>query len=224
MNPRSLFPALLPVVLPLLLCLSFPTTARAGDPGQYWELSLVPGALDYYLSVSPSGKQEAIWFWTFTLKNPGDEERPLRLALTLRTDAPGPNATGDGQAPLVYVAGKYPGIFEALRKQKKLLDYADATAWNENLAPGALRKGIAVFGPLSPEADEMIVIVEGLSQRVQRAPEKIKVETAEPAPVMFRVRQRHYTYRLPGDAAHRLEHAAVLDTTEWVLAGEERIR
>jgi hypothetical protein len=122
--------------------------ARAG--GGRARLDFVPGGMD--VAVTGHGRNAARYYLTYTLSNPMDEARTPRLYLEVSTD------TGKKYGDFADAAV----VKAASRSTRNAGLKSTAELRNGEIAAGGSATGIANFGNIDPNADDITVRVSGL--------------------------------------------------------------
>ena len=82
------------------------------------------------------------------------------------------------------------------------------------IEPGELRKGVAIFGTVTPHADRMTVEVQGLI-------DPIKHERKE---IVSEVKALKIVYSRPGDSYERQKDTLDKKSEEWIVLSRKKIR
>jgi hypothetical protein len=190
-----------------------------------WHLEFDYDTPDHVVVEYEDGSKEVVWFMTFTVRNPLDRRVPLRLSLQLSTDVEvGPK----GERRIIsYTDGAHPKAEKLIEAKfgelensatemrgKKREDGERVTVNLSFIEPGELRKGVAIFGAVTPHADSMTVEVQGLI-------DPIKHERKE---VVTEVKVLRIVYSRPGDAYERHKDILEKESEEWIVRSRKKIR
>lgn len=130
------------------------SAAPSADAGGIRLLNFQPGELTSTITAGASH-----YYLTYSLANPADEARRPRLRIELRTETE--KTYGDHYDARVFEA--------AAKDQDKEGGYtSSASLRSEDLAAGASADGLANFGRIDPNADELTVRVYGLFDPIWR--------------------------------------------------------
>jgi hypothetical protein len=134
------------------VCVTAPADAGGGRP----RFDFAPGEMT--VAITGHGRNAASYYLPYTLKNPMDEARTPRLYIEVTTET---GKTFGDRTDAKVVA--------ACAKDLKLSDLkATAELRAQDLAAGGSAHGVADFGNIDPNADEITVKVYGLWDPILR--------------------------------------------------------
>jgi hypothetical protein len=143
--------------------LAAPAASAGGGRARF---DFAPGGMD--VAVTGHGRNAARYYLTYTLTNPMDEARTPRLYLEVTTD------TGKSYGDFADAA-----VVKAATKRSKTTGMkSTAELRGAELAAGGSAAGVANFGNIDPNADDITVRVSGLWDPIIRTKQgKVLKET-----------------------------------------------
>ena len=126
------------------------TGPEASAGGGRARFDFVPGEMG--VAVTGHGRNAARYYFTYTLKNPMDEARTPRLYIEVKTDT-GKTYGDFADAAVVKAASK-------ATRTAGVKSTADLRGGE--IAAGGSASGVANFGNIDPNADDITVKVSGL--------------------------------------------------------------
>ena len=132
--------------------------AAKGPSGRRWTLGFTHGPLRRVTADDGRGHAVTMLYMTMTVENKTGLARAWRPLVRASTDT----------RPAPYVAAGYPLALEKIRAQEgnSELEAIDTTGWKKgdegNLADGAKRSVVAIFGPIDPYWAKFTIDAEGL--------------------------------------------------------------
>lgn len=151
------------------------------------------------------------WYLPYQLTNKGPESAKFFVSLTASSD----KGKKYSDLPLAHVEAKVERV-----EGKKLHSKADVQASGvgldayEEFEPGATRACVAIFNPIDPEADTVVVEIRGLVN---------DVEIKELGSNTIRVTERvlKVTFKRPGDEFYTSLDQFVLESKKWEKVNRE---
>ena len=150
------------LVAVLMAAVAFEVGAKA----QRWSLDFQSQTLDRLLIPQAIGRPQSRWYATYVLTNNTGADRDVAFSLFVETDVaagrPGARVVerhSDAIDPLVQQA------VEARTGRR----YLDSVQVQGRLRAAEKKEALAVFGPLSPEADRVTLYAVGLSSAVEES-------------------------------------------------------
>lgn len=182
-------------------------------PGAYWVLELEEKALRMIAPREGIGTGEVYWYLLYTLTNTGKEDRDVYVSVT---------ATSDNNK--LYADLFQPSIEKAIERKENLLLWgksdefallskrkpSDPRYHYVTLKAGDIRRCVAVFNRLDPNANKITIRVAGLSNEIK----EIKKDDGTR---LLEERVRELYYERLGD-----EHAITLDS--FTLVGKDWVK
>lgn len=151
------------------------------------------------------------WYLPYTLKNNGDSAKKFFVTISGHSD----KGRKYSDLPLAHVEKKVERV-----ERRKFHSRADLLADGKSLdsyeefAPGAKRECVAIFNPIDPEADTIVLEIRGLVNDV-------KMEDLGNG--MMRVEERvlKLTFKRPGDEFYTSLDQFVFESKKWHTSSHE---
>jgi len=144
-----------------------------------WTLEFESGIPRRLVIANPLGEDEVYWYMLYKVTNKTRVERHFIPDISIETET-----------KKVYMDGLYPAPEAAAEKKKgkKFLNFAEMIG---KIKPGQTKEGIALFRQIDPTADEIRLVVLGITN-------EFKIEKTEAGKVCWH-RALVVTHKRPGD-------------------------
>ena len=151
-------------------CLVAGLVWEAVAQGQAWMVDLEIQVLDRVLVPRALGASEPQWYGLYAITNGTGMDRDLALSLFVETDvAQGAPERRRRERRFDIVDPTIQKTVEARTGRDPKTPFLDAVQVQGRLRAGERKEAIAVFGPLSVEADVVTLYVVGLSPALEKA-------------------------------------------------------
>jgi len=180
-------------VLSILLLACWSTVYAAEE---CWTLEFESETPRRLVIANPLGEDEVYWYVLYKVTNKTKAERFFIPDIRIETET-----------KRVYKDSLYGGLESAVEKKegKKFLNFAEMIG---KVKPGEIKSGIALFSQIDPAADEICLVVLGITN-------EFKIERTEEGKKICRHRALIVTYKRPGDEHYPASKRVYFYSRTW---------
>jgi hypothetical protein len=142
--------------------------------GEKWTLDFTFERPELIVVTEVGGQKQVYWYMVYTVTNNTGAERTFAPVFTMYTN------TGE-----IRRSGLYPGVFDAIKKTRKvrfLEDAAQVVKKDLLVGPENAKTGVAIFAPIDAKTTKFTIFAEGLSGELIEKAAAAAPPTAETAP------------------------------------------
>jgi hypothetical protein len=190
------------ILLFLLFVVVYPV-----DANRRWRMKFTYEKPEYLRVRDSSGEVQTYWYMLYAVTNPTEEEHHISLELKVITD--------DNH---VYYNSLFPAIEKLVeaKKKQKFLNVLEMKGeeFDGKIGPNETKLGIALFGRIDDEMDEMNVHISGL----------VDVISYEENSVWKDLKVKVITYSRKGDEFNRHLDLVEYVGSTWITPIRKKIR